>query len=103
MPLAIAVTVSGTADESDLRAARFMVAQENARRAALTPPGTPLPTSTGAELRTSYQTVLSAVVVSAHGSYVKQSSEAALRNEFKTAFDAATDAQRAAALAALQA
>lgn len=102
MALSITVSVSGTATQDDARAARYMVARENERRAALDPPGTPLATSTAAELRASYQTVLGAVVTASHASYVQQSTEHALRNEFRQAFEAATDQQRAAALAALQ-
>jgi len=97
---AIAANVTGTLDQADRRAMLFIVNQENARRAALTPPGTPLPVSTNVEIRTSYATVQSALLNTAHLSYVDQSTVASFQ-EMKAAFNAATDQQRNAALVAL--
>ena len=66
------LTFTGTPDASDTLAAQFMVRLENARRALLDPPGTPLPSATGAQLKTSYLTVLLQIVTLAHESYIAQ-------------------------------
>ena len=93
--------VVGTPDEQDRRAFRLIVDNENARRAALTPPGTPLPASTAAERKSSYEIVLAQTVLSAHKSYIDQASDLVATVELKKRFLIATDAQQAAALAAL--
>lgn len=102
MPTAvISANVTGTLDQADRRAMLYIVELENARRAAATPPGTPLPISTNTEIRTSYATVQSALLNSAHLSYVKQSDFVTLQ-EIRGLWPNATDQQRAAAAAALQ-
>ena len=101
MPTAvISATVSGTLDTADRRAMLFVLNQENARRAALTPPEPALPISTNVEIRTSYATVQSALLNSAHLSYVTQSDVASLQ-DIRSAWERATDQQRNAALNAL--
>ena len=102
MALSITTNITGTPNELDRRAARLIVARENARRAALDPPGTALLVGNDAQLAASYITVLNALLASSHASYVEQASREAYDNA-KAIWDAATDAQRAAALAALQA
>jgi len=66
------VTFSGTPDDDDLRAARYLVRIENAKRAAAEPPGTPLATSPAPQLKASVITILSATVDSAWDSYIEQ-------------------------------
>lgn len=73
MNIAISVNFTGTPDAEDQRAARHIIALENARRAALTPPGTPLPTATGADVKASYLAILTGILTSAHTSYIAQS------------------------------
>lgn len=97
----IAVTVTGTLDQEDKRAMLHVVNAENARRAALTPPGATLPISTNAEIRDSYKIVQGDLLIAAHLSYVKQSDIATLA-EIRELWDAASDSQRNAAKAALQ-
>tara|TARA_R110000823_G_C15942566_1_gene500611 strand:+ start:2429 stop:2773 length:345 start_codon:yes stop_codon:yes gene_type:complete len=50
-------TFSGTPDDADKRAAHYLVRQENARRAALDPPGTPLDSTPAAALKASVLTI----------------------------------------------
>jgi hypothetical protein len=50
-------TFSGTPDDADKRAAHYLVRQENARRAALDPPGTPLESTPVAALKASVITI----------------------------------------------
>lgn len=99
--IVIAAQVTGTADEEDRRAFQFVVDQENARRAALTPPGTPLPASTVAERRTSYELILQPRLVDWHRSNINESDIATLA-QIRALWPTATDAKRNAALAALQ-
>lgn len=101
MALLIAVSVTGTATENDVRGAEFGAKLENAWRASQTPPLAVLPTSTAAELKAAHQAYLGRMALASHNSCIDESSEEALREEFKAAFQSATDAQRAAALAAL--
>jgi|DEB0MinimDraft_6_1074348.scaffolds.fasta_scaffold59451_2 hypothetical protein len=93
--------VDGSA-EKDADAANLIVDQENERRAALDPPEAPLPKSNNAELKASYETVLSATLLSAHMSYQKQAAEKKSQDaDAKTLWENATNAQRDAAIAAL--
>jgi hypothetical protein len=96
-----AITASGTADQEDKNAALYAIGVENARRAALDPPVAALPTSTNAEIKSSYQTVLSTVVSDIHSHNLSQSNITTLQ-DIRTLWPTATDAQRTAALAALQ-
>lgn len=103
--LAISVNVTNP-DVSDARAMKHMIRLENDRRALLNPPGVALPLSTAAERRSSYETILSATMTSAHLSYIQQANTAADSDpEFKDLrplWVDATSAKKAAALAALQ-
>lgn len=102
MPTAvIAAQVTGTLDQIDRRAMLAKVNEENARRASLTPLGTPLAVSTNAELRTSYEVVLGTVLNDIHANNISQSDVATLQ-DIRALWPNATDQQRAAALAALQ-
>ncbi len=97
----IASQVTGIADEEDRRAFRYVVDQENARLAALNPPGTPLPASTVAERRASYELILQPKLVDWHRSNISESDVATLA-AVRALWPTATDAKRNAALAALQ-
>lgn len=100
MAMQFTVSITGTPTEADKHAAQYAVDTENARRAALDPPGTPLPSGTAIQLRDSYQTILGGVNVDIHAHNLAQSDTATLQ-EFKDAWPNATDAQRQAALTAL--
>ena len=90
------------ADADDFRAAQYIIDIENARRAALDPPETPLPVGTNAEVKASYESMLLEIIDRAHNSYKKQASEQALsNNNIKSLWESATDAERQAAIAAL--
>lgn len=97
----ITYNITGTADTEDRRAMEYVIAQENARRAALDPPEAALPMSTATERRVSYETVMAPRMAEIHRSYINQSDVATLQ-EVRALWPAATDAKRAAALAALQ-
>lgn len=87
---------------ADSDAATYIVEAENERRAAADPPETPLPYATGAELKASYLAMLESIIDRAHASYQKQSATKKLETEnVKTLWQTATEAQRAAAVAAL--
>lgn len=76
MNITFSIDFSGSPDSDDVLAGRHVIFLENQRRAALEPPGTPLPTATGANLRDSYLTVLLATITSAHLSYIQQAKSA---------------------------
>lgn len=76
MNITLSVDFVGTPDADDILAARHVIFLENQRRAALTVPGTPLPTANAANVRASYLTVLQATVTSAHLSYIQQAKSA---------------------------
>lgn len=111
--LVIATNVSNP-DAEDRRAMNKIIAdenafitRENARLAALVPPGTPipiLPNSTPAERKTSYEYCLNKFLKSAHGSYIKlATAEADLDPTFqslKPYWQDATPAKRTTASAA---
>lgn len=91
-----------TFDRDDREVANAAIAQENQRRALLTPPGTPLPNSTAAEMRTSYQTIMADRVMAVHQAGIKAiTANNTTVRQIRDAAMVATDAQRAAALAAL--
>ena len=96
------VNITNTNAGIDGQAARYIVALENERRAALDPPGTPLPLTPAGDLVTSYETVLAATVAAAHASYIIQAGEQSLQTDARDRWKISTDAQRTAALAALQ-
>lgn len=61
---------------ADTATAIYMITEENKRRAALTPPGTPLLLDTAQNQKSSYETILTATLLTAHLSYVTQAAEA---------------------------
>ena len=93
------VAFTGTPDEFDVRGATRIVEQENAKRSVDGDVLPQLPLSTGAELKASYLELLDNIVTGAHASYIAQASEA--KQTVKELWKNATDAERAAALAAL--
>ena len=74
--MAVAFTVAidiSNANKDDRLAAKSIVGAENARREALDPPETPLPTTPDAALLESYRiTIESQTLPNAHNSYVAQ-------------------------------
>lgn len=70
----ITVNVSNLSN-TDRQAAIYMIEAENLRRAALTPPGTPLPLTTAAEIKASYETVFAAIDQAAHLGHIAQAAE----------------------------
>lgn len=100
--LVITVNVTGSADEEDRRAMNLAIDRENEIRAAQTPPGTPLPKSTAAERKASYEAIMSPRVQSAHQSLILEAGQQVLFKDLRPLWDVASDAKRAAALAALR-
>lgn len=97
------VTVTNGTQERDGQAARFVVNQENARRAALDPPEPELPISPGSALRASYQTALGYTLSQAHENYIRQAGESAANaTEAKERWAISSDAQRLASVNALE-
>lgn len=97
-----ATTVSNIAP-GDVEAGQVIVDRENEYRAAQDPPETPLPYSTGAEQKASVEWVLNnKVLVNAWASW-KREAAATKREEqnVRELWESATDAERAAAIAAL--
>lgn len=96
----IEARVTGTLDRDDRRAMLFIVNAENARRATQDPPIDALPIADNVQIRTSYAIVQSALLVSAHLSYISQSDVATMR-DVRDLWPNATDQQRQAAINAL--
>ena len=96
----ITFNVTGAADDEDRRAMLHVIGIENARRAALTPPLDPLPSSNAVERRTSYETIMSPRLMAAHLANIADSTVATLA-DVRARWRYATDAQRNAVLAAL--
>jgi hypothetical protein len=71
----------------------MIVDAENVRRAALDPPGTPLPFGTNQEKKASYLTSMLQVVLAAHGSYRSQVTRVDYTTR-KAAWDAASQSVR---------
>lgn len=86
--LTFTVDWTGTPDAKDILAASLIVAAENQRRAALTPPLSPLPFGTNQEKSASYKTALAVIVAAAHASYIQQGTEKS-HGDRKHAYDAA--------------
>jgi hypothetical protein len=99
--LVITVNATGSADEEDRRAMNLAIDRENEIRAAQTPPGTPLPKSTAAERKASYEAIMGPKVQSAHQSLIREAGDSVMFRDLKPRWDIATDAQRAAAAAQL--
>lgn len=100
--LVITVNATGSADEEDRRAMNLAIDRENEIRAAQTPPGTPLPKSTAAERKASYEAIMGPKVQSAHQSLILEAGQQVLFKDLRPLWDVASDAKRAAALAALR-
>jgi len=73
MNVVFTLDYSGSPDPDDVLAARQIIFLENQRRAALTPPGTPLSTANAASIKASYLSILLATVTNAHLNYISQS------------------------------
>ena len=97
-----AVTITNASAARDGQAATDQIEQYNALRAAEEPPGAPLPMANNAQLLASYETICELLLDGAHESFVLQAARRS-QQEAAAAWLAATDAQRAAALAALTA
>lgn len=100
--------VTGSADQEDRLAMELAINEENARRAiynAGLPVGdTPLamlPLSTAGERKSSYETTMSAKLAEMHRALIVRSDVATLA-DVRALWSQATDAKRAAAIAALQ-
>jgi len=86
MNILLTVTYTGTPDADDVLAARQVVFTENKDRAGLNPPGSPLPSSTTAELKASYLSLLQAQVTQRHANNILQAkSDEAVRTRFTAA------------------
>lgn len=94
--------ITGTPTDADKEVALARIAEENARRAALTPPGAVLPTSTNVEIRNSYEQYWAYVQLQAHLGWMPVEAEKAMRTDLGPRWQISSNAQRLAALAALQ-
>ena len=97
--ITFSVGFSGTPDEFDIAAARFVIDAENARRAAADPPETPLPDGTGAELKASYLGELESAVDNAHANYAKAARKNEQDTRISNKWQDLTDDQRARIIA----
>lgn len=102
----LAITINVTMpDREDVRAMNLAIAIENTKRSVSNPVLPPLPNSTPAERKTSYEVSLTASAVATHKQNIEQVlSQTGLTAEFRDLrgpFLEATPAKRAAALAAL--
>lgn len=100
--LLLTVNATGPADEEDRRAMNLAIDRENEIRAAQTPPGTPLPKSNATERKASYEAIFTPKIQSAHLSLIQEAGSQAMFRDLRPLWDAANDAKRAAAIAALQ-
>ena len=104
--ITIAARVTDSPDADDLRAIRFIVGEENRRRAEANDPLFPaLPTGTNVELKQSYETCLTSVLLRCHASYIAQAIQAVESDgtfkALREAWSDATPEQKAAARTAL--
>lgn len=86
--MVLEVKVTGALSPADKQAAEMIIAAENRRRAALTPPGEPLVYTDAATRRAAYELALTEIIKSAHNSYITQASEISHADR-KKAFEAA--------------
>ena len=100
MALTWSVDFSGNPDRSDRDAAQWLIDNENARRAAMDPPLSPLPSGNGAELKASYLAVLTETINSTHASYIQQAAEKT-QQDVRELWRNASEVQRQAAITAL--
>lgn len=103
MPTFSNLTITDSSADQDKGAALILINRENERRAALEVPETPLPTSTNGEIVSSYIYCLENIVLpNAHERWKKEAAEKELKNQsLQERWAAASDAERAAALAEL--
>jgi len=90
--LAITVNVSNP-DAEDRQTMEYCIKEENTRRAALDPPGTPLPFATASERKASYEVLLSQAAAEMHTHRVNQAkvaAEVATPRDVKVAYSSAT-------------
>jgi len=66
MNVIFSIDFAGTPDSDDVLAARHAIFLENKTRSERTPPGTPLPFSTPAQVKSSYLTILAAITTKFH-------------------------------------
>jgi hypothetical protein len=93
MALTITANATGTIDPNERRAIEMLAEIENARRAALDPPGTPLLVDTAANRKTTYETILQARLAEIHASYISQAGESLPSvREIKSALAGASNA-----------
>lgn len=91
MNIVLSVTFTGTPDAEDVLAARHAIFVENklrAQRSAIlgATPETPLPTSTPAEIKASYLSILTGRATTRHASYILEAkSEPAAKERFTPA------------------
>jgi hypothetical protein len=100
MAVTLTTAIGGTPDDKDRRAAMYAIDLENERRALQDPPLDPLPYGDNAELATSYRAVLDPVLNQLHEQYLQASDTTTLEEQVKEVWKNATDAQRAAMIAA---
>lgn len=91
MNIVFTVDFTGTPDANDILAARKLIREENARRAALTPPLAALPSGNAAQIKSSALTIVLANLAQWWGSYTAQA-----RNEVARLTDAQLEELRAA-------
>jgi hypothetical protein len=104
MPAQITTTINGTPDgPGEARTFARLIALENERRAALTPPGTPLPARTATELKASMKVILDAQYIPAWlASWVGETlaldfREEKTKRDWEAAIATASDTERLAA------
>lgn len=87
MNIIFSINYTGTPDAEDARAARYAIRVENQRRALLNPPLAALPSSTGAEIKSSYLTLLLDEVNAAHAQWTARSVQNVQQDFTKSQFD----------------
>lgn len=102
MSLSFTVNITGSPEGGDREAAEYAIDKYNEFLAAQETPGTPLPKGTLQEVAASYETVLADKAVRLHEVHAAAAAKQKLDTQnVKQLWDGATDAQRAAAVAAL--
>lgn len=66
MALTFNTTIAGQQTQEDKRAGLYAIQEENKRRAALTPPGTPLPSGNPAQISASLKEIMDGVLKEIH-------------------------------------
>ena len=91
--LVIETRVTGSADREDRETMIDVITKENARRAALDPPGEVLPYSTVPEMRASYAICMTETSIDVHRHNMSQAVELTLR-QVREFMLTATDAEK---------